>query len=153
MIEIRENNMKKVMIALLVLASAAPALATDKGPGKKALAAMSQDERESCATAYLTFAFGSRQGTQMSVKRDGLSADDAKMHDKASDAFQLRGLQFLNANAKLSDPIPKAIDDAAHAPVERLLADHEMFEKNWAAMGSCNDAVGIEPIDMRAFAK
>lgn len=143
--------MKKAMIALLIIVSASPVLAADKGPSKKALSAMAQSERDSCALDYLSFARASRKGTEMSVTRDKLPSDEAKMHGKASDAFQLRGLQFLNADAKMTDAFPKAIDDAATASVDRMLADPQAFQKNWDAIGSCNTAAGIERVDMEAI--
>jgi hypothetical protein len=142
---------KMAVIILLGMAYAAPALAADQGPSKKALAAMAQDERETCATNYLTFAFGGRVGTQLSIKRNGLPADTAKLQDKASDAFQLRGMQFLNADAKLGDVIPKHINDAAQEPADRLLVDNELVAKVWGAIKSCNAVAGIREIDMQTI--
>jgi hypothetical protein len=140
--------MKKPTILLMIAAISAPAFAGIPGPNKKAVAAMTPEVRESCATTFVSFARAGKKGNEMSVARDGRSPEEAKKFDVVGDVFELRGHQYLNANAKISDPLPKTVDDAANASVARLLGDNDAFNAIMEAIKTCDTTSGTEPIDI-----
>jgi hypothetical protein len=142
--------MKKLTALFLIAAMAPPTFAAQPGPSKSALAAMTQEARETCAIAFLGFARAGKKGNQMSVKRDGRSPEEAKRYDRVGDAFELRGHQYLNAGAKINDPVPRNVDDAANASIARMLADNDTFKANQDTILGCDFTADAQPIDYEA---
>jgi hypothetical protein len=142
--------MKKLTTLFLIAAIATPTFAAQTGPSKSALAAMTQEARETCAIAYLGFARAGKKGNEMSVKRDGRSPEEAKKYDRVGDAFELRGHQYLNAGAKISDSVPKNVDDAANASIARMLGDNDAFKANQDTILGCDFTADTQAIDYDA---
>jgi hypothetical protein len=145
--------MNKMSALFLFAAIAAPAMAAQPGPSKKALktleaAAAGGDVH--CAVSFISFARATRTKAEKAAITDGLSVADVKKQNNIADAFDLRGRQWLNPNAKATDPLPKAVDDESNDWAALILKSEKSAEDEATSRRGCDSWADISGIDIEA---
>jgi hypothetical protein len=149
----RNTDMKKLSIFLLIATIAAPAIAAQPGPNKKALktleaAAPGGDIH--CAVSFISFARATRTKAEKAAITDGLSVADVKKQNNIADAFDSRGRQWLNPNAKATDPLPKDVEDKSNDWAALILKFEKSAEDQATSRRGCDSWADIRPIDIEA---
>lgn len=158
--------MKKLTIILLIVATATPAMAAQPGPNKKAIKTMDAampSGSKFCATGYIGYARFMRikvaESKAKGPAKDGDAVINQMQQDIIADAYELRGRQWLNPNAKKGDPLtalPKDVDDNSNGSAANYNKYPDLAAKATSAddtMGLCDKLANIPPIDIEAVKK